>query len=136
MKFTEHELTTALTGAAKTVLAASSGTAKSIRKGETDIDQMWNGLSRFQRYTVLDKVGDQVLPVMVALPDIEVEAGTKPTFTDEQVAAAVAETSGDGAGGRLRRATHAKATTALVKVALNALPVRQDPDALIVPDHL
>jgi hypothetical protein len=40
------------------------------------------------------------------------------------------------AGGRLRRAVVVKTRTALVQTALAHLPPRQDPDALVVPDHL
>ena len=36
----------------------------------------------YQRYTMLDSLGTQVLPVLVALPDVDVEPGTRPTFTD------------------------------------------------------
>jgi hypothetical protein len=38
--------------------------------------------------------------------------------------------------GKLRRAVLVKTRTALVQSALAHLPPRQDPDALIVPDHL
>ena len=37
MRFTEYELTAALTGAAKSVVAAS----KKFRKGKVDIDTAW-----------------------------------------------------------------------------------------------
>ena len=40
--------------------------------------------------------------MLVALPDVEVEPGTTPTFTDAQVVAAVEEQLGDE-GGKLRR---------------------------------
>ena len=46
-------------------------------------------MSKIERYHLLEAVGGQVLPVLLALPDVEVEAGTRPTFTDAQVAAAV-----------------------------------------------
>jgi len=39
-------------------------------------------------------------------------------------------------GGRLRRSVVVKTRTTLVQAALAHLPPRQDPDALIVPDHL
>ena len=132
MRFTEHELTAALTGAAKSVLAAQD---KSVRKGRRSVDEAWAELTQYGRFQLLDGLGDQVLPVLVALPDVEVEAGTRPTFTEEQVTATVEGQVGDDLG-RLRRAVTVKARVALVQVALAHLPVRQDPDGLIVPDHL
>ncbi len=132
MRFTEHELTAALTGAAKTVLAAQD---KDVRKGKLDVDQAWERLDRYKRFQLLDGLGDQLLPVLVALPDVEVEVGTRPTFTDEQVTAAVEERMG-GDVGRVKRAVLVKARVALVQLALSHVPPRQDPDALIVPDHL
>ncbi|HET6560298.1 MAG TPA: hypothetical protein VFG72_00335 [Marmoricola sp.] len=132
MRFTEHELTAALTGAAKTVLAAQS---KDVRKGKADIDTVWNEMDRFQRFKVLDSLGDQLLPVLVALPDVEVEAGTRPTFTDEQIIETVEARLGDE-GGRLKRKVVLAARVALVRTALEHVPPRSDPDGLIVPDHL
>lgn len=132
MRFTEHELTAALHGAAKEMLAAQR---RDIRKGRVDIDTAWDEMDRYQRFKLLDTLGDQILPVLVALPDVEVEAGTRPAFTDEQIAAAVEERLGD-AGGKLRRKAVVMTRVALVRVALSHVPPRQDPDALIVPDHL
>ena len=131
MRFTEHELTVAVTAAAKTV----AGVRKSgVRRGGRG-DEAWAGMSPHQRYQVLDGVGSQVLPVLLALPDVEVVAGTRPTFTDAQVLTAVEETLGE-AGGRLRRKVIVAARVALVRTALAQLPPRQDPDALVVPDSL
>jgi hypothetical protein len=132
MRFTEHELTAALTGAAKTVLAAQH---KDVRKGKVDIDTVWNELDRFQRYKILDSLGDQLLPVLVALPDVEVAAGTRPTFTDQQITETVEARLGDE-GGRLKRKVALAARVALVRTALEHVPPRSDPDALTVPDHL
>lgn len=132
MRFTEHELTAALTGAAKTVLAAQD---KSVRKGRRSVDEAWAELTTYGRFQLLDGLGDQLLPVLVALPDVEVETGTRPTFTDAQVTAAVEERVGADLG-RLRRAVLVKARVALVQVALSHVPPRSDPDALTVPDHL
>ena len=84
---------------------------------------------------MLDGLGDQLLGVLVALPDIEVEVGTRPTFTDEQVAAAVRERAGEEMSG-MRGKLLLKARVALVQLALSHVPPRADPDALIVPDHL
>lgn len=131
MRFTEHELTAALTGAAKSVHAAQD---KSVRKGKISADEAWQALTPYARFQLLDGVGDQLLATLVALPDVEVEAGTRPTFTDEQITAAVEAHVGDV--GRVRRVVMVKTRTALVQLALSHLPPRQDPDGLIVPDHL
>jgi len=132
MRFTEHEMTAALTGAAKAVLAAQT---KDVRRGKQDVDAVWDEMDRFQRYTLLDSLGTQVLPVLVALPDVDVEPGTRPTFTDEQISTAVEGQVGDELG-RLKRKVAVQARVALVQLALANVPPRIDPDALIVPDHL
>lgn len=131
MRFTEHELTEAVTSAAKTVAGARQ---RGVRR-RASAEDVWAGMSRYERYQVLDGVGSQVLPVLLALPDVEVAAGTRPTFTDAQVLTAVEETLGE-AGGRLRRKVVVAARVALVRAALAELPPRQDPDALVVPDSL
>ena len=92
MRFTEHELTAALTGAAKSVVAAQR---KDVRKGRADIETVWAAMTRYERFQVLDALGDQVLPVLVALPDVEVAAGTRPTYTDGEVGEVVAGLVGD-----------------------------------------
>jgi hypothetical protein len=130
MRFTEHELTAALTGAAKSVLAAQS---RDIRKGRTDVDAVWDSMDRYERFLLLDALGGQILPVLVALPDVEVAPGNRPSYPDRQISEVVAGLVGDE-GGRLRRAVVVKARTALVQTALAHVPPRLDPDALIVPD--
>jgi hypothetical protein len=132
VRFTERELTAALTGAAKTVLAAQR---RDVRRGKADIDAVWDGLDRHERFRLLDGLGDQILPVLVALPDVEVATGTRPTFSDRQVADTV-EAQLDGGLGRVRRAVLVKARTALVQSALAHVPPRQDPDALLTVDDL
>ena len=131
MRFTEHELTAALTGAAKNVLAVQD---KEVRKGRRTEDEAWAALPPYGRFKMLDSIGDQLLPALVGLPDVEVEPGTRPAFTDEQITAAVEERLGDERG--MRRKALLTGRVALVKLALECLPPRQDPDALIVPDHL
>lgn len=131
MRFTEHELTVALTGVAKSVLGAQD---KEVRKGRRTEDEAWAALSKFQRFQLLDGLGDQLLPVLVALPDVEVAAGSRPAYTDEQITAAVEERLAGERG--LRRTALRTARVALVKLALECLPPRSDPDALTVPDHL
>jgi hypothetical protein len=132
VRFTERELTVALEGAAKSVLAAQD---KTVRKGRRTAEDAWSELSRYQRFQLLDGLGDQLLPALVALPDVEVAPGTRPSFSDAQVTAAVDERLGDEVRG-LKRRVVVQARAALVKIALDHLPPRADPDALIVPDHL
>ena len=132
MRFTEHELTAALTGAAKTVVAAQR---RDVRRGKRGIDQVWDEMDRLQRFQVLDALGSQLLPVLVALPDVEVAAGTRPSFTDAQVTAAVEGLVGEDVRG-LKRKVLVKTRVALVRTALASVPPRSDPDALTVPDHL
>jgi hypothetical protein len=132
MRFTERELTVAVEGAAKSVLAAQD---KDVRKGRRSAEDAWAALSRYERYRMLDGLGDQLLGVLVALPDVDVQVGSRPTFTDEQVAAAVQQRAGDQTRG-IRGKVLLKARVALVQLALSHMPPRADPDALIVPDHL
>ena len=124
MRFTEHELTVAVTAAAKVVAGGKAGRRA---RGEA----AWESMSKIDRYHLLDAVGSQVLPVLLALPDVEVPAGTRPTFTD-----AVEHTLGESGLGRLRQKVAGAARLTLVRTALAQLPVRQDPDALVVPDSL
>ena len=129
MRFTEHELTVAVTAAAKIAAGATIG-----RRGKGE--EKWDAMSKIERYHLLEAVGGQVLPVLLALPDVEVEAGTRPTFTDAQIAAAVEQTMDETGVGRMRRKVALAARLTLVRTSLAQLPVRQDPDALTVPDHL
>jgi len=142
MRFTEHELTLALHGAAKTVLAGR----KDVRKKKLDVDDVWRTMDKFERYQLLDGLGGQLIPVLVALPDVEVQAGTRATFTQEQVTEAVESVVGDS-GGKLRRKASVVLTAALVTAALQHLPIRRDPDGvtsadgsdsdeIVVPDSL
>ena len=132
MRFTEHELTAALTGAAKAVLASQR---KDVRRGRVDIDTVWDEMDRYQRFQLLDRLGTEILPVLVALPDVEVASGTRPTYTDREVRETV-ESLLDDSTGRLRRTVIVTSRTTLVQTALSHLPPRSDPDALTVPDHL
>jgi hypothetical protein len=132
VRFTEHELTAALTGAAKSVLAAQN---KDVRKGRVDIDTVWDELDRYQRFQLLDGLGSEILPALVALPDVEVATGTRATYTERQVSETVEGLIDDGTG-RLKRVVLVKTRTALVQSALAHLPLRSDPDTLEVPDHL
>ncbi len=127
MELSEHELTAALTGAAKSVVRAQR---KDVRKGAVDIETAWDGMDRLERFRLLDALGGQILPVLGALPEVEVAPGARPSFPDRQVAQIVAGLVGDEAG-RLRRAVLVKARTALVQSALAHVPPRLDPDAFL-----
>jgi hypothetical protein len=132
VKLTERELTVALEGAAKSVLAAQD---KDVRKGRRTADEAWLALTKYQRYVMLDGLGDQLLGPLVALPDREVPIGERPSYTDAEVEAAVVERGGEELRG-IRGKVVTKARVALVQLALSHVPPRQDPDALVVPDHL
>lgn len=121
MRFTEHELTAAVTGAAKGVLAA-----RKLRRRGTDVDTAWDSLSALERFKLLDAVGTQILPVLLALPDVEVPPGQRPTYATREVQAVVAGLLGDDLG-KLQRAVAVKTRTALVQSALAHLPPRTDP---------
>lgn len=131
MRFTERELTVALEGAAKSVLAVQD---KDVRKGRRTADDAWAALTRYQRYQMLAGLGDQLLGVLVALPDVEVEIGTRPAFTEAQISQTVQEQAGEEMRG-LRGKVLLKGRVALVQLALSHVPPRADPDALVVPDH-
>jgi len=130
MRFSEHELTAAMTGAAKSVVKARR---KDIRKGDVDIETAWHAMDRYERYRLLDALGDQILPVLVALPDVEVAPGSRPSYSDRQVSEIVAGLVGDDVG-RMRRAVLVKARTALVQTALAHVPARLDPEAFVDPE--
>ena len=132
MRFTEHELTAALTGTAKEIMATRR---KDVRRGQSDIDDVWDEMDRYQRFQLLDQLGDQILLALVALPDVEVAYGERATYTDREVRDTVEATVGDDLG-RLRRALIVKTRTALVQAALSHVPPRRDPDTFTVPDSL
>jgi hypothetical protein len=124
MRFTEHELTVAVTGAAKSVM-----TDKKFRKRGVDIDTAWDTMDPHQRFKLLDTVGSQILPVLVALPDIEVAPGSRPSYSTKQLQEVVARLVDDDLG-KLQRLVTVKARTALVQTALAHLPPRVEPGAL------
>lgn len=126
MRFTEHELTAALTGAAKSVLASQR---RAVRRGQ-DVEEVWAAMDRYQRFKLLDGLGTQILPVLVALPDVDVAPGSRATYDDRTVGANVEALVGEDVG-RLKRAVLVKARTALVQLALAQVPPRLDPDGLL-----
>lgn len=132
MQLSEHEMTAALNGTARTVLATQR---RDVRKGRTDIETAWNEMDRYQRFQLLDSLGDQILPVLMALPDREVPVGARPSYADAEIASVVKDRLGTGAG-KLRRKVLVATRVALVRTALGHVPPRADPEQLDVPDHL
>lgn len=137
MRFTEHEMTAALQGAVRAALAEDPDQAQAL----------WDAMERFARFQTLTLVGDQVLPVLVALPDVVVGTGTRAEYDDETVARVAApllaaewdRSQGDGswdAQPEEDREAYLDHRVGLVQEVLSHMPPRQDPDALVVPDHL
>ena len=137
MRFTEHEMTAALQGAVRASLAEDPDQAQAL----------WDELPKLARFQTLTLVGDQVLPVLVALPDVVVEPGTRAAYDDATVAEVAApllaaewdRSQGDGswdAQPEEDREAYLEHRVGLVQEVLAAMPPRQDPDALVVPDHL
>lgn len=138
MRFTEREMTVAVEAVAKQLFAATR-----LRRGDTD--GAWARLTPQVRYQALSSAGDVVLPLLLALPE-RPTVGAPPPFSDEEYATAAEEAcrtraerakpgSWDGGTKRGRRRQLAAAEQ-LGRVAVAAMPIRQDPDALVVPDHL
>jgi hypothetical protein len=139
MKLTEREMTTAVDAVARRLFAAGR---PPWRRGS--VDAAWDALPAMQKYHRRATVGEAVLPALLELPERQ-KVGERPTFTPEEYAAAAETTSRarlehrspgawDGLSPR-RRKRQVRATVALTRLAVAALPIRQDPDALIVPDH-
>ncbi|MDP9820922.1 tRNA pseudouridine-54 N-methylase [Nocardioides massiliensis] len=125
MRLTEHELTEALHGAAKSVAASRPG----LFKRKADPEQVWREMDRYRRYQLLQGIGDQVLPVLAALPDVPVAIGERPQVSDAQIKEVVEQVGSEGVGtGKVRRAAEVLARVALVKVALAHVPPRSEFD--------
>lgn len=138
MRFTEHELTVGVEAVARTLHRATRPPWR-----RRDADDAFAGLDRAARYRHLAAAGEVVLPVLLALPD-RPTVGRSPQFDAEEWRAAAAE------GGRQvlerrrpgawdampekRRARTVASSTALARIALEAMPPRSDPDALTPPD--
>ena len=129
MQFTERELTLAVQGAARMV-------AKAQAKDKRAPDEIWESLTKYQRYQLLEPVSTQILPVFAALPEVDVAPGTRASFTTAQLTAAIEEAGVAGQGGWVRRKAALAGQLVLVKTALDAMPPREDPDKFVVPDHL
>lgn len=140
MRFTEHEMTVAVDAVARRLFSA---TRPPWRRG--DVDAAYDALTPAESYPRKAAAGEIVLPVLTALPE-RPTVGARPEFSDaeyEEAAEAgsrqLLEHRRPGAWDAMpvRRRRRLVTTAAeLARVGVAAMPVRQDPDALIVPDHL
>jgi hypothetical protein len=139
MRFTEREMTVGVKAVAQQLMVAT----KPFGRGS--VDERWERLSPMQRYEKLAAAGELVLPVLVALPD-RPTVGASPQFTTAEWETAATEAqrsaaeqrapgSWDSLSDRKRRGAVA-VVVRLGRVAVEAMPIRQDPDAIVVPDHL
>ena len=124
MKFTERELTVAVDELAQQLFAASRPRWK--RKG---VDEAWRELPPMQKYGLRTTVGDLALPLLVALPE-RPTVGAPPQFSDEEWDAAVATGFPDA------DPDHRATALTMAQAAVELMPIRQDPDAIVIPDHL
>ena len=113
MKFTEREMTVGIDAVAQQLFTATLAPWR--RAKET----AWDLLPKFEKYQRRAAVGEAVIPALLALPE-RPTVGKTPEFTREEYA----------------EAAGSKAKARLTKLVVEAMPVRQDPDALIVPDTL
>ena len=132
MRFTERELTVALEGAAKTVLAAQD---KTVRKGRRTADEAWEALTKYQRFQLLDGLGDQLLPVLVGAAGRR-GGGRGPGRRSPTRRCARRSRSGSATCAGIKRQGAAPGPGRAGPDRAGGVPPRADPDALIVPDHL
>lgn len=140
MKFTELEMTAAVDAVAHCLFTA---TGAPWRRG--GVEAAWERLAPIERYNRRSAAGEMVLPALRALPE-RPTAGAQPVFNDaeyaeaaEDASRALLENRSPGAWDRMparRRRRLVRTTVALTRIAVKAMPLRQDPDDLIVPDHL
>ncbi len=139
MKFTEREMTVGVDAAAKQLHAAGRPPWRRAKAA-----QDWQQLDAMSRYQLRATAGEMVLPTLVALPE-RPTVGAAPEFSDAEYDAA-AEAGAQALVsarkeqaweqlGEKQRARMVAATASVTKVAVQAMPHRQDPDALIVPDY-
>ncbi|MCD4526770.1 hypothetical protein [Nocardioides sp. cx-173] len=140
MRFTEHEMTVGVDAVARRLFIA---TRPPWRRG--DAAAAYEALGRAETYPRKVAAGEIVLPVLTALPE-RPTVGARPEFSAAEYEAAAEAGSRqllehrrpeawDAMSPRKRRRLVAAAAE-LTRVAVAAMPVRQDPDALVVPDHL
>jgi hypothetical protein len=140
MRFTEAEMTAAVEAVARQLYVATRPPWRRAGAGAA-----WRGLKPMERYRRKAAAGEMVLPALLALPD-RPTVGSRPEFTAaeyEEAAAAgtreLLERRSPGSWDALperRRRRLVRTTAALTRAGALAMPVRQDPDALVVPDSL
>lgn len=140
MKFTEREMTVAVEAAAHAAFDTLPGFMRR-KVGAAS----WEELPKMSRYELLSAASALLLPCLAALPE-RPTVGATPGFTDEEYAEAAgsvlrehAERADPGAWERVsprRRRKQVEAAARTLRVGVASMPHRQDPDALVVPDHL
>lgn len=140
MRFTEHEMTVAVAAVARQSFETLPGFMRKKVGAST-----WEELPKMARYQLLSASSKIVIGGLTALPE-RPTVGATPEFTDDEYAEAAESVlrdladraepgTWDGTSERKRR-KQVEAGAATLRVAVAAMPPRQDPDALIVPDHL
>lgn len=124
MRFTEREMTVAIDRLAQQAYAASLP-----RRKRKNADAEWHALPPIQKYGVRSTVADLALPVLIALPD-RPTVGAVPQFSDDEWASSVE------AGFPEADEAHRAAALVMARAAVEVMPIRQDPDALVIPDYL
>lgn len=124
MRFTERELTVAVDRLAEQAFAASLP-----RRKRKNADEEWRALTAIQKYGVRSTVADFALPVLLALPD-RPTVGAVPQFLEEEWVEAAA------AGFPDADEAHRATALAMARTAVEVMPIRQDPDAIVIPDYL
>ena len=138
MRFTESEMTVAVDAVARRLY---DGRRAPWRRGRGGA---WEGLPSIERYNRKAAVGEMVLPALQALPE-RPTTGSRPVFTREEYAAAAATAarallehrrpgSWEAMPDRRRRRL-VRATAAVTRSAVEAMPVRRGSDEVDVPDH-
>lgn len=124
MRFTERELTVAVDRLAEEAFAASLP-----RRKRKSAEVEWQALTAIQKYGVRTTVADFAIPVLLALPD-RPTVGAMPQFSDEEWAEA------GRAGFPDADDAHRATAVAMGRTAVEVMPIRQDPDAIVIPDYL
>ncbi|MDT9592258.1 hypothetical protein RDV89_04225 [Nocardioides zeae] len=140
MRFTEREMTIAVEALASATFDALPRLLRS-RAGASS----WDELGKGARYPHLVAAGELVLPGLTELPE-RPTVGATPQFSADEYAQAAAvalerrlEAARPGSWASMSARKQQKAVAAAgeaLRHAVEAMPVRQDPDAIIVPDHL
>lgn len=140
MKFTEREMTVAVEAVAQQGFDALPKILRRRAGAES-----WAELGKGARYPHLVAAGDLVLPGLLELPE-RATVGSTPAFSEQEYADAAehvlrtrADAKKPGSWDETPERKRRKAVpgvAAVLGVAVRAMPIRQDPDAIIVPDHL